>query len=611
MVGGKAAHGASQVCRSIFPGRAGGSIAVPSGNLLLFILATICILIITLVTFTEWNDRQRRLSGASHQAATLARVLEEQMASLFHGADQTLLGIAEGLRNRPEMGAHDPDFENSLRRRLKNLPAVRALFVIGTDGYIVQDSDRDTPRRNLADRQYFLAHQNGTVPEFFVDEPLISRSTGNWFVALSRGSESPDGEFAGVVVAAVDITYFENFYADLGLGADDVIALVTTDGVLMARQPPAGDKVGQRLGPADGMSALQEALGRKPSGIFETQSSVDGIRRLFGYRAMPDHPLVVLVGLSKDGVLAPWHQGATVAGLATASGVGISILLWWLALHYARREAAAQAASAQGAKLEAIGRTTSGVAHDFNNILTAMGGALRLLGKRLTHDQHATKIVDQGMISLEQGRNLVAQLLNVTRREGTIEELDINAVLSSMTTLLNSVASPKATVHLNLATDLHQCRIDRSRLGAAILNLVMNACDAMPRDREAAGLILITSANYKSQTRHIGQSGEASFVSVTVRDNGAGMLPEVRQRALEPLFTTKGTQGTGLGLAQVHTFVRDMGGTMEIESEEGKGTTVHLRFPLRIGSRAVREFQPSGPGISGAASSVLAPDERG
>lgn len=180
---------------------------------------------------------------------------------------------------------------------------------------------------------------------------------------------------------------------------------------------------------------------------------------------------------------------------------------------------------------------------------------------------------------MEQGRNLVAQLLNITRREVTVEELDINAVLSSMTTLLNSVASPKATVHLNLATDLHHCRIDSSRLGAAILNLVMNACDAIPEDSEAAGLIVITSANCRSQSRGIGESGEANFVSVTVRDNGTGMLPEVRQRALEPFFTTKGKQGTGLGLAQVHTFVTDMGGTMEIESDIGKGTTVHLRFP--------------------------------
>jgi signal transduction histidine kinase len=300
---------------------------------------------------------------------------------------------------------------------------------------------------------------------------------------------------------------------------------------------------------------------------------------LFGYRALPEHPLVVLVGLSKDSVLAPWRQGATVAGLATASAVGLSVFLWWLALHYARREAEAQAASAQTAKLEAIGRTTSGVAHDFNNILTAMGGALRLLGKRLTDDQHAAKIVDQGLISVEQGRNLVAQLLNVTRQDVTVEELDINTVLRSMTTLLSSVASPRARVHIDLAIDLHHCRIDSSRLGAAVLNLVMNACDAMPKDREAAGLIVISSSNSGSQPSDVGASEEASFVSVTVRDNGAGMDPKVLKRALEPFFTTKGKNGTGLGLSQVHTFVQDMGGSLEIESEEGKGTAVHLRFP--------------------------------
>ena len=560
-------------------GHTRGPAAVPQRSLLLLSLATICSLITALVVFTEWNDRQRRLAGASGQAATLARVLEEQMASLFHGADQALLGIVEGLRHGPGLAPHDLDFEDSLRRRLENLPAVRALFVIGPDGFIIQDSDRDTPLRNLADRPYFLAHQNGSAEGLFIDDPLISRSTGEWFVAMSRRLEGPQNGFAGVVAAAVDVSYFESFYADLGLGADDVITLVTTDARLVARQPPAGNRIGTRLGPANAMSSLEKALETSSFGVFEETSSVDGIHRLFGYRALPEHPLVVLVGLSEDGVLAPWRQGAVAAGLVTASAVGLSGLLWWLALRYARREAEAQAASAQTAKLEAIGRTTSGVAHDFNNLLTAMGGALRLLGKRLQHDQHATKIVDQGLTSLEQGRNLVAELLNVTRRGVRMEELDINTVLSSMTTLLNSVAAPNATVHVDLASDLHHCRIDASRLGAAILNLVMNACDAMPRERAGAGLIVISSSNDALPSGDGDGREQADFVSVKVQDNGPGMDPQVRQHAAEPFFTTKGEQGTGLGLAQVHTFVKDMGGTMEIESEEEKGTTVHLRFP--------------------------------
>jgi hypothetical protein len=132
-------------------------------------------------------------------------VLEEQTASVLGAADLALLGIAEGLRGDPALREHDPAFEDSLRRMLGNLPAVRALFVIGPDGFIVRDSDRDTPRRNLADRDYFRVHAEEPNRGFFVGEPLVSRSVRTWFVGLSRRVETPQGGFAGVATAALDV----------------------------------------------------------------------------------------------------------------------------------------------------------------------------------------------------------------------------------------------------------------------------------------------------------------------------------------------------------------------------------------------------------------------
>lgn len=317
---------------------------------------------------------------------------------------------------------------------------------------------------------------------------------------------------------------------------------------------------------------------RAPVGVFEGKGAIDGTWRLVAYRALPEQPLVVLVGLSNEGILAPWRQSAIVAGLATAIAIAISALLLWLALRYARREAQAQAASVQAAKLEAIGRTTSGVAHDFNNLLAGLSGALQLLERRVDNDARLSAIVAQGLMSVERGRSLVSQLLNVTRREIELESLDINTVLQSMTILLTSVAAPKADIRLDLAPDLPHCQMDPSRLGAAILNLVVNARDAMPEDRETEGQIVISSANGALRTRLDDAAEDARTVSLTVRDNGGGMDPEVKRRALEPFFTTKGKQGTGLGLAQVQTFVHDMGGHMEIESEPGHGTAVRLSF---------------------------------
>jgi len=564
------------------PGRPRGSAGVPPRHVLLLIVLTVCTLVVALVAVSVRQDRERRLSTARREVMTLVRVLEEQTGSLLQAADLALIGIVESLRRDPAPREHDPAFENGLRRMVGNLPAVRALFVIGPDGFIVQDSDLDTPRRNLADRDYFQAHAGKSDTGLFIGRPVISRSVGTWFVSLSRRIEAPEGGFAGVAVAAVDIQYFERFYGDLGLSAADVITLATRDGILVARQPLAAEnRIGQPL-VRGSPSLLEQALAEKSAGSFEGTSTIDGTRRIFGYRALADAPLVVLVGLSEERVLAPWRQSAMAAAVATGAALVISGLLLWLALRYARREAAVRIGAAEAAKLEAVGRLTSGVAHDFNNLLTAMGAALELLGRRTGGDERTATIVRNGLAAVERGRGLVAQLLSVVRRQDDpMREADVNAVLSAMAPLLRTAVGSRARLVLELAPDLFRCRVDASRLDAAVLNLVMNSCDAIPTDSARTGLIRVATANCDGEVHS--EDGRVleghRFIRVTISDDGVGMPPEVRERALEPFFTTKGERGTGLGLAQVNDFVTEMGGALGIDSSVGSGTAVHLYLP--------------------------------
>jgi len=563
-------------------GRPRGPAGVPPRHVLLLIVAAVCTLVIVLVAVSIQQDRERRLEAAKREAATLVRVLEEQTGNLLQAANLALIGIVESLKRDPAPREHDPAFEDGLRRLVGSLPAVRALFVIGPDGFIVQDSDPDTPRRNLADRDYFQAHAGTSDAGLFVGPPVLSRSVGTWFISLSRRLEAPRGGFAGVAVAAVDVRYFERFYGDLGLGADDVITLETRDGILVARQPQAAwSRIGQPLVPS-GRSLLQQALARGNTGSFDGTSAIDGARRIFGYRALSGGPLVVLVGLAEQRVLAPWRQSAAAVAAATAAALLLSGLLLWLAMRHARHEAAARVGAAEAAKLEAVGRLTSGVAHDFNNLLTAMGAALELLGRRTGEDERAAMIVRNGQDAVERGRGLVAQLLSVVRRQDDpIREVDINAVLSAMAPLLRTAVASRAKLVVELAPDLSRCRVDASRLDAAVLNLVMNACDAMPADSDRTGMIRVEAVNCAEDI--LCDDGRTldghRFIRVTVSDDGPGMPPEVRERALEPFFTTKGEHGTGLGLAQVNDFVTETGGTLAIDSEIGNGTTVHLYLP--------------------------------
>ena len=406
----------------------------PSGRALILAVATIFALVVTLVGATLRYDRERRVQNAHDQAATLARVLEEQTASVLWAADVSLLGIAETLRRQPGLAAHDPAFEDSLRRVRNQVPAIRALFVIGADGFITQDTDRHTPHRNLADRDYFRAHLEGPDRGMFVGQPLVSRSVDTWFVGLSRRVETPAGAFAGVAAAAVDARYFESFYEDLGLRSGDVITLATRDGVLVARQPRADDRVGQPLVGAEGQNLLLDALARGRGGTFEKPSEIDGRPRIFGYRAIEGRPLVVLVGLPQDRVLASWYQGVAVATAATLAVMAFGIFVVWLAMRHSRREAAARQRLDEAATLEALGRLTGGVAHDFNNLLQALVSALRLLRSGPADGARAQRIIEHGLAAADRGRRQVAELLRIARwRDTRPREVDVNALLGEMT----------------------------------------------------------------------------------------------------------------------------------------------------------------------------------
>ncbi|ETR75876.1 hypothetical protein X566_19110 [Afipia sp. P52-10] len=224
-------------------------------------VSAICCLMAIVTTVNVWSDRDRRLAAAHQHAESLARVLDEQTGAMILGTDLALLGIAESLR-RPEVNReHDPNYENWLRRLLANLPGVRALFVIGPDGFIIQDSDQDTPRANLSDRDYFQAHRSTSDRGLFIGRPLVSRSVGTWFLGLSRPVNTVEGAFGGVAAAALELSYLERLYRETRLGPDDVIPLVNPEGALIARMPAADDRVGKPL--MSGQSGLVQALARR------------------------------------------------------------------------------------------------------------------------------------------------------------------------------------------------------------------------------------------------------------------------------------------------------------------------------------------------------------
>jgi signal transduction histidine kinase/CheY-like chemotaxis protein len=240
----------------------------------------------------------------------------------------------------------------------------------------------------------------------------------------------------------------------------------------------------------------------------------------------------------------------------------------------AREKAQEQLRQAQ--KMETIGQLTGGVAHDFNNLLMAVMGNLDLLRKRLPDDPRLQRLVDGALQGAERGASLTQRLLAFARQQDLrAVPVDLSGLVQGMGNLLERSLGPRVALRLDLPEGLPPARIDANQLELAILNLAINARDAMPD----GGSIEIKVAKHQVQNDAVLKPG--TYLKLSVIDTGAGMTPDILKRAIEPFFSSKPLgKGTGLGLSMVHGLVVQLGGTLELSSAVGKGSTVTMVLPI-------------------------------
>jgi PAS domain S-box-containing protein len=234
----------------------------------------------------------------------------------------------------------------------------------------------------------------------------------------------------------------------------------------------------------------------------------------------------------------------------------------------------------QAQKMETVGQLTGGVAHDFNNLLTAVSGSHALL-RRIVSDPRALNLLDTAERAVARGARLTQQLLAFSRQHQLQpQKTDSNELITSSEALLRHAASERALLRLDLLPQLWSTNIDQTHFQSALLNLIVNARDAL---HDKAGTVTIETSNVHLDEKRASALGEISagdYVLIAVHDDGEGMTAEIRSRAVEPFFTTKAPgRGSGLGLSQVYGFVRQSNGQIEIDSTPGKGTTVRMFLP--------------------------------
>ena len=231
----------------------------------------------------------------------------------------------------------------------------------------------------------------------------------------------------------------------------------------------------------------------------------------------------------------------------------------------------------QAQKLEAIGQLTGGIAHDFNNLLQVIVGGIALLDRARNNEKRQAELTEAIRRAAQRGGELTKRLLTIARRQSLRPEaVDLAKWLEDgVRELLERALRGDVKVEMSIPPDLSLVQVDPAELELALLNLAVNARDAMPD-----GGVLTLSAQEVKLTPGDAEGLRGGFVSLSLSDTGHGMTPDIRERVFEPFFTTKGVgEGTGLGLAQVYGFARQSGGEVRLESTVGRGTTVSLLLP--------------------------------
>ena len=280
----------------------------------------------------------------------------------------------------------------------------------------------------------------------------------------------------------------------------------------------------------------------------------------------------------------PWSRSIVVVAFGGLAAIGLAGILMFLSLRDLADRRRAEEQLRQAQKMEAIGQLTGGVAHDFNNLLTVILGSIERLRRKLDQPSiDRTELIrhaDSARRGAERATSLTRSLLAFSRQQALEPRaVDVNRLVVRMSEMLERTLGEAVAVEVVRAAGLWRAQVDPNQLENAIINLAVNARDAMPH----GGKLTIETANAFLDDSYAASNADATpgqYVSVSVTDTGTGMSKEVMARVFEPFFTTKELgRGTGLGLAQVYGFVKQSGGHVKIYSEPGEGTTVRLYLP--------------------------------
>ncbi|MEA2905721.1 MAG: two-component system, NtrC family, sensor kinase [Alphaproteobacteria bacterium] len=567
-------------------------------RLLQLMMVASIVLPASLFSFAAWLSYRHTYELADDRIERSLDIVHEHALKVFQTVERAIAEIDEVLRglSDDDIRAQEQRLHERFRQIVAALPQIQAIVVVDREGRRqVASMLYPVPRDpTVSDRSFFRAHVDANVGTY-VSEVLVPRSPaiGKNFFNLSRRRTAADGSFNGVTAVAVLPGYFEEFYHRIGRTPGNLYAMTREDGVIIARYPVRNSPT-QNL---DSSAALLREIGKGlEQGLYTVQSQIDHLDRRTGYRKMTGFPVYVTAGTETSAIRAEWLTAMTSHLIFGLPATFLLFAIIGLALERTRRlyveaerRETAEAALRQAQRLEAIGQMTGGVAHDFNNLLMIVSGSVQRLRRELSAEKHV-RLLDMIMTATQRGESLTRQLLTFSRRQTlTPAVIDLTRWLPELKEMLSR--SLRGDIETEVVAPRRSCavKVDASELELALLNLAVNARDAMP----SGGSLHITAKPVVLRGHAAEEGLRGEFVAIRVADNGVGIPAEALPHVFEPFFTTKEVgKGTGLGLSQVYGFARQSGGTVTVTSTVGRGTVITLYLPLTREAPAEAVVQP-------------------
>ncbi|MBR8220593.1 hybrid sensor histidine kinase/response regulator [Burkholderia ambifaria] len=554
---------------------------------LIVLLVAAIVLPCIYVSVMAYNDLKAREAAASDVTMRTVRVAEEHALKVFDLTETLDARIVDLVQDMDDASVRrqESDIHEALNTIGGGYPQVAAVSIFGASGMLLANSlYYPAPYASIANRDDFAGIRDGKVIEHIsrlMMGPLKLENIPVFNTGVAR--RHSDGSFAGMVSIALKSSYFNSFYRELlgGAATPMTMALARSDGAVIASYPPPPS-----LAHTDLTTTFGNERNDPRAGIVRVRH--DGASEIVAYRQVGSYPVYVTCAYRTSAIRREWYEHLSVLVISMFAP---SIALWsviWLSLKRLKAEEEAwdrwqaeasmrrsiESAYRQSRKMQALGNLVGSVAHDFNNLLMIISSNVQIARRRGV--QHLDKELGAIERALKNGQSLTRQLLGVARKQPLHNEtIDIGQWVGTCRELLKTSLGSKSSLVVAIEPGVWPIRVDVAELELAVINLAVNARDAM-----TIGGRFTVGARNVTLRREDGFPLTGDFVQISLDDTGSGMAPEVLARAFEPLFTTKAQgMGTGLGLPQVFAFCERSGGLATIDSAVGAGTSVRLYLP--------------------------------